>query len=417
MADTPAAPEFRQRPKFNAPFPEQVDFFRKKLNLPTERWDDILRSAHDRAFIVAGAQSADLLADLHQAVSKAIKDGTGLEAFRKDFKNIVAKNGWTDFTGSGSKAGIAWRTKVIYQTNLATSYAAGRWQQLNNPDLLKTLPYWRYKHNDSVFSPRPLHVSWDGLTLAAGHAFWKTHFPPNGWGCQCRVVPVNKTEFMQAVVNGRGPANAPAPGDTTGIDDGFDYAPGANADKPLKEFIDKKLINLEAPIGAQMWEKLQPVLKAEQAAVWKNMVERVVKTKQARQETQLAYVVAPATVQDLTASGVQLSNAAVWLRDDELLHALRDTKEARKATLPLSIWRDLPATLEKATPYLDKVDEALVYAFDLADGVGKVVIRVNYREKGRFDGVRERITSNFITTGTVIDAGDLPLSRYLPLKK
>ncbi|WP_413879007.1 hypothetical protein [Candidatus Aalborgicola defluviihabitans] len=27
-----------------------------KLNLPTERWDDIKAAAHDRAFIVAGAQ-------------------------------------------------------------------------------------------------------------------------------------------------------------------------------------------------------------------------------------------------------------------------------------------------------------------------------------------------------------------------
>lgn len=249
MADIPAASEFTQRPKFNAPFPEQVEFFRKKLNLPTERWDDILRSAHDRAFVVAGAQSADLLADLHQAVSKAITEGTGLEAFRKDFKNIVAKNGWTGFTGSGSKAGIAWRTKVIYQTNLATSYAAGRWQQLNDPDLLKALPYWRYKHNDSVLSPRPLHLSWDGLTLPAQHAFWRTHFPPNGWGCQCRVVPVNKTEFMQAVVDGRGPADAPAAGDTTGIDDGFGYAPGAGIDVPLRQLVQDKLINYPPAIS------------------------------------------------------------------------------------------------------------------------------------------------------------------------
>ena len=48
---------------FNTPFAEQIEFFRQKLNLPTEHWDDIMRETHDRAFVVAGAMKADLLDD------------------------------------------------------------------------------------------------------------------------------------------------------------------------------------------------------------------------------------------------------------------------------------------------------------------------------------------------------------------
>ena len=92
------------------PFKEQLDFFRQKLNLPTERWDDIMRSAHDRAFVVAGASNADLLNDLRAAVQSGIENGGGLEAFRKDFNATVLKHGWTGWTGEGSKAGQAWRT-------------------------------------------------------------------------------------------------------------------------------------------------------------------------------------------------------------------------------------------------------------------------------------------------------------------
>jgi hypothetical protein len=228
-------------PPFNQPFAEQLEFFRHKLNLPTERWDDIERMAHDRAFIVAGAQGADLLEDLRGAMDEAVERGTGLEAFRKNFKRIVAERGWTGWTGEGTKGGEAWRTKVIYQTNMATSYAAGRWKQLNDPALLKVLPYWQYHHNDSVITPRPLHVSWDGLTLPPEHPFWQTHFPPNGWGCQCWVTAVSKEKFMRAVAAGRGPANAPT--GTEGIDKGFDYAPGANANTPLRQIVQDKLIN------------------------------------------------------------------------------------------------------------------------------------------------------------------------------
>ncbi|MFZ3004058.1 MAG: phage minor head protein [Undibacterium umbellatum] len=241
--------DLEQLPPWNKPFAQQLAFFKKKLNLPSERWDDITRQAHDKAFIVAGAQGADLLTDLHNALNTAIEKGTGIQAFRKEFKQIVQKNGWTGWTGEESAAKTAWRTKVIYQTNMTSSYAAGRWKQLNNPELLKALPYWQYKHNDSVTFPRPLHQSWNGLTLPPDHHFWKEHYPPNGWGCQCRVVPVTKSTFMKAVANGRGPADAPPPGNTEGIDEGFNYAPGANVDMSLAQVVQDKMITYPRAIS------------------------------------------------------------------------------------------------------------------------------------------------------------------------
>jgi uncharacterized protein with gpF-like domain len=188
-------------------FQEQVDFFKAKLNLPTARWDDIWQGAHDRAFMVAGAQKADLLNDLRLAVDKSIR-GESIGQFRKDFAAAVAKSGWTGWTGEGTTAGEAWRTRVIYQTNMATSYAAGRWQQLNDPALLSVRSFWRYIHSDSVMSPRPQHAAWgaSGLTLPHDHPFWKTHFPPNGWGCHCSVHPVRM----------------PAQGDATTPPEGWD---------------------------------------------------------------------------------------------------------------------------------------------------------------------------------------------------
>ncbi|CAE6502779.1 Phage head morphogenesis protein, SPP1 gp7 (fragment) [Nitrosomonas nitrosa] len=180
---------------FRQPFKEQVDFFRKKLNLPTERYDDIRKSAHDRAFIVAGAAKADLLNDLRDAVDKAIRDGESIGKFRDRFRGIVNKHGWHGWIGEGSKKGEAWRTRVIYQTNLTQSYNAGRYQQLNDPDLVKRRPYWKYIHNDTVSHPRPLHVSWSGLVLHKDDPWWQAHFPPNGWGCRCRVTAVRPSEY------------------------------------------------------------------------------------------------------------------------------------------------------------------------------------------------------------------------------
>ncbi|MBK9441405.1 MAG: virion morphogenesis protein [Comamonadaceae bacterium] len=240
-------------------FQEQIDFFRKKLNLPTERWNDIESAAHDRAFIVAGAQKADLLADLRAAVDKSIA-GQSIGDFRKQFAAAVAKSGWT---GEGTTAGRAWRTRVIYQTNIATSYAAGRWAQLHDPELLAVRPFWRYIHSDSVLHPRAQHKAWGdaGLTLRHDHPFWLTHFPPNGWGCHCYVQAVRgpKAGDRTEPPDGWDTVDAKT-GAPPGIDKGWAYAPGANARASLQSLVDAKLAKLSPELAHALSQEAAVVL-------------------------------------------------------------------------------------------------------------------------------------------------------------
>ncbi|OCG20034.1 hypothetical protein A9G22_01580 [Gilliamella sp. App2-1] len=159
------------------PFKEQIEFFRRKANVPTNSYVDIYNNEHDYAFVVAGANRNALLNDFRAAIDKAISQGTTLEKFRKDFAEIVEKHGWS-YNGS-----FSWRTRIIYETNLNSSYQAGRYQQLRDAKF----PYLEYLHSDYVEHPRELHQSWDHLVLNFNDPWWNTHFPPNGYGCQCRV--------------------------------------------------------------------------------------------------------------------------------------------------------------------------------------------------------------------------------------
>lgn len=217
---------------FGRPFKQQVAAFRLRLgNLaPTAKWSDIWQAEHDRAFMVAGALKADLLADLAAAVDKAISQGTTLETFRKDFREIVARNGWEGYTGSETAGGRAWRTRVIYKTNLSVSYASGRWAQLMEAGY----PFLVYRHGASL-EPREQHLAWDGLVLPADHPFWATHAPPNGWGCSCYILGARSLEHARRL-GGKPelklPDNwrelDPRTGAPVGIDRGWDYAPGAS---------------------------------------------------------------------------------------------------------------------------------------------------------------------------------------------
>ena len=232
----PLAIEFAQRP-----FAEQQAYFRQKLSLPTEGWRDIMRGAHDRAFVVAGATKADLLADLRQAVDDAISKGTGLGAFRKDFDGIVARHGW-DHTGARS-----WRSRVIYQTNMLSSYSAGRLVQLRQAAADGLV--WMYKHSDSVLHPRPLHVSWNGITRPGSDPWWQTHYPPNGWGCKCYVTAVHPDRVQRQGGRTDAPPDDginPQGGGPAGIDEGWDYMPGASVADDVARLVGEKSADLVA---------------------------------------------------------------------------------------------------------------------------------------------------------------------------
>lgn len=222
------------------PFAEAIAFFRAKLNLPTQKWDDLLGAAHDRAFVVAGAMQADLLADLRAAVDKAIAEGTTIETFRKDFKQTVAQRGWTGWTGQGTKAGEAWRTRVIYETNLFTSYSAGRTRQMKEVANLR--PYWRYRHSDASVHPRKEHLAWDGLILKHDDPWWSSHTPPNGFGCKCYIETLAERDMKKqglAVTD-----KAKIPFKDGGVDKGWDYQPGASVNDELIQFAKDKAAKL-----------------------------------------------------------------------------------------------------------------------------------------------------------------------------
>lgn len=220
----------------NLPFAEQIEFFRRKLNLPSESWTQLFQEGHDHGFVVAGANRDDLVADFRAAVDKAISQGTTLEEFRRDFDRIVATHGWSYNGGRG------WRSRVIYDTNLRTSYAAGRYHQLQAVKARR--PYWRYRHSIGVQDPRPQHLAWDGLILRHDDPWLQTHYPPNGWGCRCYIESLAERDLKRLGKNGPDTAppivyetrtigtQGPAPRTVQvpdGIDPGFAYAPGATA--------------------------------------------------------------------------------------------------------------------------------------------------------------------------------------------
>ena len=249
-------PEVTREP---LPFQEAITAFRDKIGLPTQAWTDLKEGMHARAFVVAGVTRQDVLTDLQAAVLKAIEKGTTLAEFKKDFEAATLGK-WVPAQDKG------WRARVIYETNIRTAYAAGRWSQLQ--DLKATHPYWEYRHGDSRI-PRPEHLAWDGLVLKADDPWWATHYPPNDWGCTCSVLARDQVDMDR--LGKAGPDEAPpvnlvpkkwgSTGETIltpqGVGPGWGYSTGeATWGKPMA---DQAWAEGKARLKQQsLWEPLTP---------------------------------------------------------------------------------------------------------------------------------------------------------------
>ncbi|MDR2697498.1 MAG: hypothetical protein LBB40_03365 [Holophagales bacterium] len=52
-------------------------------------------------------------------------------------------------------------------------------------------PYWQW-HIGSSKVYRQDHVARNGMILSADDPWWDEHYPPDGYNCNCRVLPVSR---------------------------------------------------------------------------------------------------------------------------------------------------------------------------------------------------------------------------------
>jgi hypothetical protein len=231
---------------FRKPFPEQVAAWRSRLQelRPTFGSADPAYAEQTRAFMVAGAVKADLLADFAAAIDRAVVEGTGYQAFRAEFAEIVERNGWHGWTGEETARGREWRMRTIYATNMRVSYMAGRHAQL----VRGNYRFWVYRHSRAL-EPRLQHLAWDGLALPPDHPFWAQHYPPNGWGCGCEVYGARTEAGIRRVGGDPGktlPEGWDAIDPRTGLPSGIGAGWGAPRDVGMDNLIEtmsRKTVN------------------------------------------------------------------------------------------------------------------------------------------------------------------------------
>ena len=406
---------------FNLPFAEAEAFFRDKLNIPTGKWDELAGAAHAKGFMSAGAYQADLLSDLRAMTDKAISGGMDIREFRTQFRPLVEKYGW-QLKGGGP----AWRSDLIWRTNIQSAYQAGRWQQFE----AAKIEYLLYRHNDSVMHPRPNHVALNGKVFPRTDPFWEYNYPPQGFGCKCRAVPATEKEYNEG-------DNLRPQGYEDMADKGWGYNVGLESQVRHEDMLGQKLAKMEPAIAGYLLESLKKELAPGNDRRWAKWIEDihanttatgVIKTTG---EMKTVWFVEPDIAEALQkAGGPELSTSLITATDRALLHTehLQDLSRGEQKTVEsqgkrkarpaerivgLEHIKALPKLVREPQAVLyDTQEKGLLYVFavDVAAKSGKWAVRVNLMDK------KSKMVTNALRTGAFVKTTNLQEEQYTLLK-
>lgn len=178
-----------------------VDYFRSKGYKITWNWQEMSTQAHAQAFTVAKAMSLDVLESIQLELDRALATGTTEHEFKKNLTPVLQKLGWwgkinVDSSGNAKEIqlGSPRRLSTIYRTNLATAYQAGRYQQQLASS--ETHPFWQYVATMDDRT-RAAHVALHLKVFRYDDPIWQKLYPPNGWGCRCRVRALTESQVKR----------------------------------------------------------------------------------------------------------------------------------------------------------------------------------------------------------------------------
>lgn len=199
---------------------EALDYLQSKGLKPGKSYDAVWREEHNNAFTVAGITNKRVLADIHKSLVKALAEGQPYGEWAKGVHKHFVKLGWDSDTNVAPR-----RVRTVFETNMRVAQAVGQWDRIQKTK--SALPYLKYMLGPSE-RHREQHVKFAGTCLPVGHPWWDTHFPPNGYGCQCWVLQLTKGQAKQQ-----------------GITD------DANLDDTMETYIDPDGVAHDVPIGIQ----------------------------------------------------------------------------------------------------------------------------------------------------------------------
>ncbi|EHU5144491.1 minor capsid protein [Salmonella enterica] len=395
---------------------ETVAYFRAKGQHIGWNWYETAADVHARSFTVAKAARVDVLTTIQTEVERAISQGVSQQEFIDTLSPRLKKLGWwgkqviVDSAGNAEEVqlGSPRRLALIYNVNTRVAYNVGRYAQLMNST--DTHPFWQYVAvMDS--RTRPSHAALNGLVFRYDDPFWKTHYPPNGWNCRCRVRALSQermnalglqatqgdkyltTKKVQAAVDKA--TGEMIEMDVTTFADGarvmtpdagWSYNPGSAA-FGLDQSLIRKLIEVKSP---QLREMVVQEMNnsPERQLAFRIWAKNIMETRRGGNDIRTLGFMSESVADAVAERTGEPPARLLAMSEKNLLHADSDKHHGTGVALTADDLALLPSLLARAEAVLwDKVHHNLMYIVTTKDGLAKIVVNAPYGIKRQPDSL------------------------------
>lgn len=247
-------------------FTEAIDVLSDKVNIPVEVRGQVLTAMQETAFYVTGMTRADAISEVHDSLNNIIANGGTIADFKRDFKAIAEKTGFTP------KEGVARRAEVVFETNIHTALNAGSMQRMR--ETATTRPYASLMTAGGARTCGNCAMM-GGVTMTIQQ--WDTRGgPPFHHRCRCELRSFSVTQMEKYGLKEFNPDTDtmtyrgkngetrqvsmkdtyqyvnPHTGKTetipVGISPGFNYAKGLGGTQPVNDAVQAKVSTLPATL-------------------------------------------------------------------------------------------------------------------------------------------------------------------------
>lgn len=138
-----------------------------------------------QSFTIAHVENQELLAYAQNAMDNALTQGVTFSDWLNTVNDLFDAYGVTRVSKH--------HLQTVFQTNIQSSFNAGRWSEYHDPDVTGFFPYFQYHAVDDNRT-RYEHAIHNGAIYRRDDPFWNEWWPPNGYNCRCTVTAVSKYE-------------------------------------------------------------------------------------------------------------------------------------------------------------------------------------------------------------------------------
>ena len=177
-----------------------IEVWRKKNIIPGNLFKALDPIMKGESWSLARQWNTLFLDEMFQSLTNAIITGRTVREWAQDAQPIIVKYGGAEaapalIDGLGEMA--PHYADMVYRTNSATFYAAGRYAEMFSRDWMAISPYWMYSaiHDSRT---RPAHSALDGLVFAKDDTRGRSLLPPlyyDPYNCRCIAIEMSADDI------------------------------------------------------------------------------------------------------------------------------------------------------------------------------------------------------------------------------